>query len=126
MDRPLCECGNLCKKGNLRFAGSQSYYRTCSPCVKKKNKQGTPGAQGGSARAGMTRFTSPYKKDYCEDCGFIAEHRCQLDVDHIDGDRANNSPDNYKTLCANCHRLKTHKNKDWQNTYHIAETVDIQ
>jgi 5-methylcytosine-specific restriction endonuclease McrA len=31
-----------------------------------------------------------------------------LDVDHIDGDRFNNDPANLQTLCANCHRLKTH------------------
>jgi len=46
------------------------------------------------------------RKNYCENCGFIAIHRAQLDVDHIDGNRENNSPENLRTLCANCHRLK--------------------
>ena len=44
----------------------------------------------------------------CSKCGFEAEHRCQLDLDHIDGDKKNNDPSNIQVLCANCHRLKTH------------------
>jgi len=57
----------------------------------------------------------PYKihrKESCEKCGFIPIHISQLDVDHIDGDRWNNNPSNLQTLCANCHRLKTHLNGD--------------
>jgi 5-methylcytosine-specific restriction endonuclease McrA len=45
-------------------------------------------------------------------CGFIPVDRIQLDVDHKDGNRANNDPSNVWTLCANCHRLKTKRNKD--------------
>ncbi len=62
-----------------------------------------------------------FKKGICEDCGFVAKHKCQLDVDHIDGDRDNNSLINLKTLCANCHRLKTLLNKDcWAKQYRKA------
>lgn len=53
-----------------------------------------------------------YKKEKCEHCGFDPEHSSQLDVDHIDGDRYNNNPSNLQTLCANCHRLKTHLSDD--------------
>jgi len=61
------------------------------------------------------KLISPYaihKKDYCQQCGFNPVHPSQLDVDHIDGDRWNNDPSNLQTLCANCHRLKTHLNGD--------------
>jgi len=54
-----------------------------------------------------------YRKNYCENCKFVALHKCQLDVDHIDGNHKNNDPSNLQTLCANCHRLKTYLNKDW-------------
>ena len=53
-----------------------------------------------------------HKKDTCEHCGFVRTHASQLDVDHIDGDRWNNDPANLRTLCANCHRLKTHLHGD--------------
>lgn len=51
-----------------------------------------------------------FKKDYCENssCVAIIEDKCQLDVDHIDGNHKNDDPANLMTLCANCHRLKTH------------------
>jgi ribosomal protein S27AE len=55
------------------------------------------------------------KKTFCEKCGFLAEHECQLDIDHIDGNRKNGSLENLQTLCANCHRLKTLLNKDWED-----------
>lgn len=49
------------------------------------------------------------KKDYCENCGFQAQHRCQLDLDHVNGDRTDHRPENLQTLCANCHRLKSYQ-----------------
>ena len=56
-----------------------------------------------------------HKKDFCQGCLFKPEHSSQLDVDHIDGNRHNNNPDNLQTLCANCHRLKTHINRDYDS-----------
>ena len=48
-----------------------------------------------------------HRKEHCEECGFIPKNMCQLDIDHIDGNHKNNEINNLKTLCANCHRLKT-------------------
>ena len=61
------------------------------------------------------------KEEKCCSCGFIPVHSCQLDVDHIDGNKQNNSIENLQTLCANCHRLKTHQNKD----YHKKEATEV-
>lgn len=53
-----------------------------------------------------------YKGLICEVCGFVPQHSCQLDVDHINGDHSDNREENLQTLCANCHRLKTFMCKD--------------
>lgn len=91
------------------------------PLCKICNK--APAAENGTSKNGFIKYRSvcnycktanrsdylykSYKKDTCDKCGFIAEHRCQLDVDHIDGNKNNNSTENLQTLCSNCHRLKT-------------------
>jgi 5-methylcytosine-specific restriction endonuclease McrA len=64
----------------------------------------------------VTLRKRPYRlfvSDRCSNCGFIPIHICQLDVDHIDGNKKNNNVSNLQTLCANCHRLKTFLSKDW-------------
>jgi len=61
------------------------------------------------AISGGSRLYRPPKKELCERCGFVSEHSCQLDRQHIDGNRQNNSPDNVRTLCANCQRLARRK-----------------
>jgi 5-methylcytosine-specific restriction endonuclease McrA len=56
---------------------------------------------------GKRQLYRQHKKRYCEECDFQSIHSCQLDVDHIDGNHKNDEPSNLRTLCANCHRLKT-------------------
>ena len=89
--RDKCWCGrSVCSKGR-DSAGQQIFSNYCS-----------------HHRATYRK----HKKDICEFCGFVPVHPCQLDVDHIDGNRTNSKSSNLQTLCANCHRLKTHMNKD--------------
>jgi hypothetical protein len=94
----------------------------CSNCgvISVKRRGNLTGSFGWrctvSNRVNKGRPWVAYKKDTCERCGFVPEHRMQLDVDHIDGDRSNNSLENLQTLCANCHRLKTYQNRDSYST----------
>lgn len=102
-----CICGNAQTSAG-RYNGKQIFHRYCSKC--KKNK---------------SLASSYLKKDFCEKCGFVALHKVQLDIDHIDGNHANNDPSNLQTICANCHRYKTftekdHMNEAWQK-YDFAE-----
>lgn len=80
--------------------GNGKYRAVCMGCHVRRYKH----------KQAYTKF----KQATCVRCNFIPEHSCQLDVDHIDGNRDNNNEDNLQTLCANCHRLKTLQNKDWQ------------
>lgn len=76
------------------------------------------GKQKPTCMKSYKRHKTPYKrfkKAICEQCGFVPTHISQLDVDHIDGNRKNNDLSNLKTLCANCHRLKTAIYKEWNN-----------
>jgi hypothetical protein len=43
----------------------------------------------------------------------------QLTIDHIDGNRYNNSPSNQQVLCSNCHNYKTRINGDHLNSYDL-------
>lgn len=94
-DRPDCvHCGLKARYHTKNLDGSVRYWRNiCSKCHKNQ---------------GQTQYKYRLdKKNYCEECGFVAKHSVQLDVDHIDGNHKNNKEENLKTLCANCHRLKT-------------------
>lgn len=97
--RPLCvDCGRLPVQKKGFYKGKQRYTSRCYRCLTERL-----GPQYNSKE----RKYRPFKKDHCEECGFIAKHPAQLDVDHVDGDSTNNNIDNLRTLCANCHRLKT-------------------
>lgn len=86
-----CPCGNMTASMGRDKEGRKRYRSICAQCHRKGRVQ---------------------KGNQCEMCGFIPVDRIQLDVDHKDGNRANNDPSNVWTLCANCHRLKTKRNKD--------------
>lgn len=105
-NRPMCrECGvRVVQFINYSPVDGRPMYKTkCFRCQGYVNGQQTP------YKAALKK-----KKETltCEKCGFKAVDTCQLDVDHIDGDKSNNDPSNHQILCANCHRLKTKLNKD--------------
>lgn len=99
-----------CNTNPATLGPSGRIGRLCIEC-KKSNRAGRIN--------GARDRRLKHKKLYCENCGFVALHSCQLDVDHVDGNRDNDAPSNFRTLCANCHRLKTHLNRD-----HIPKDVE--
>jgi 5-methylcytosine-specific restriction endonuclease McrA len=111
MIRPNCiVCGKPAESGGMRrSSGKKTYKKYCSVCHRHKKQSG--------------EHYFKYKKSVCEFCGFIPVNACQLDVDHKDGDKRNNSPDNLQTLCANCHRLKTFINRDSLEIGNIDEPI---
>jgi hypothetical protein len=107
MTRPICiQCNlNKCKTNGVSKKGLIKYKKYCSTCEKNVYNQTT------GKRSNRKLGYRLYKKDKCENCGFIPIHSCQLDVDHIDGNKHNNDLNNLRTLCANCHRLKSYKER---------------
>lgn len=55
-------------------------------------------------------FSSGLKKKRCEECGWsrtTSEGYLPFELDHINGNRHDNSLENLRVLCPNCHSLKT-------------------
>jgi len=104
---------------NYKNCNKEFKYRSnkkfCSRNCKQKNSQSKdPKIKKRSELFFSLNYSyREHKKNHCENCGFVALNKCQLDVDHIDGNHNNNKLENLRTLCANCHRLKTNTNKDW-------------
>jgi hypothetical protein len=104
--RPMCPCGAPVRTKGRGESGIKLWDRQCWKCKERGYRM--------------------HKKDYCETCGFKAIHSVQLDVDHIDGNHANNDVSNLQTLCANCHRLKTQVNKDHMPVRGEAIVIDLR
>lgn len=79
----------------------------------------TPGSWRDGKRAGRSRFYDtrawrdrirPAKlrrNPLCEDCLEQQLTEAATEVDHVDGDSANNLPENLRSLCKTCHSKKT-------------------
>jgi hypothetical protein len=99
--RRVCASGNcnkLTRNIGLNRYGEKSYGVLCHSCHKYRMRN---------------------KKMQCEypGCGFVAIHSVQIHIDHKDGNKGNNSPENLWCICANCHALKTQTNNEWINRY---------
>ena len=119
-DRPLCrDCGKNPprSKGYRTYADGETrrvWSNVCNGCHRRRS----PAISAKTRNNRKLRGDRPSKRDkylsfYCKKCGFVPQHKVQLHLDHIDGNRANNHPSNFQTLCANCQALKTYREKDY-------------
>ena len=91
---PRCNCGNSAMLMGLSRKGKKYYRSRCTTCRRRARKA---------------------KKGHCERCLTVPKDRRLLDVDHIDGNPANNEPQNLQTLCKPCHVVKTKENGEYKN-----------
>jgi hypothetical protein len=93
----------------------------------KKNLDGTLKLRNLCAKHHKVRTKlKGIKENYCENvdghlgfgpCNATIVDSCQLHIDHVDGNRYNDSPANLRTYCANCHAVKTKRCGDYKNNY---------
>jgi len=91
--RPICShCSFALAKPNGKSKhGFQKWHRYCIDCAKATYNN---------------RFKHlQHKKTSCDQCSFVPEDLCQLDLVFIDGNKSNKVKKNLLTLCANCARI---------------------
>lgn len=109
--RPFCEhCKtSLAKSNGTSKHGFKKWHKYCVECSK-------------AAYNTLFGFLL-LKKNECEECGFVAQDKCQLDIVYKDNNSKNKDEANLKTVCANCNRL--YKKKLKENRKSILDiTVD--
>ena len=119
------DCLN-CKKETQATNQKANKY-CCIPCQKEyEYKKNIESWLAGNSTGGNKYGTKVWIKRYvvedqqykCNDCG-ITEHMGKpivLELDHIDGDAYNNSRDNLRAICPNCHsQSSTYKNRNRGN-----------
>lgn len=106
----------MCKKCGIKPCESKGKGNDWRPvCWKCRNPTLVANRKYRKNAVAKSKMTGEQLK--CWKCGFLPEHMCQLDLDHIDGNRDNNTHENHQLLCANCHRLKTILNGDHLRAY---------
>ena len=95
--RPICSHCKfaLAKQNGTSKHGFQKWHKYCVDCAKAMYNG---------------RFKHlQHKKVSCEQCNFMPEDKCQLDLVYKDGNKNNKLKKNLLTLCANCARLHNKK-----------------
>lgn len=109
--RPRCKnCKlSLAKQNGKSKHGFQLWHKYCSDCAK--------------ALYNDKHKHLLNKKTICEQCDFIAQDMCQLDLFYKDNDKENKHSTNLLTLCANCSRLHRKRLKSEKKSI-LNVTVD--
>ena len=109
--RNCLNCGISLIKSQAKFCSKE-----CSGFFKRKSLVGkwVNGEESGSSKSGVLKncfrnFLIEQAENKCSECGWDTPNpkigKPILTVDHIDGNWTNNSYENLKVLCYNCHTL---------------------
>ena len=80
------------------------------PNIPKKGEMGFQKRPDGvSVIFESERLRHVKNKDVCEGCGREYSDDAYFELHHVDGNRTNNSPDNYAWLCNSCHKKAHYK-----------------
>ncbi len=94
-------CSNSCQQ--------EYQYMTYVQQWKAGEASGSRGVNAKNISGHVIRYILEKFDNKCSLCGWAEKHpvtgRAPLEIDHIDGNAENNSEDNLRLLCPNCHSL---------------------
>jgi hypothetical protein len=98
--------------------GTKRWRPVCGRC-----HQASYGAKPLDPGVTATKLTHCENEDgrYGYRCTAHIPYPGSLEMDHIDGDRCNNVPENIQTLCKVCHSYKSHLNNDFKKNKKNSE-----
>lgn len=108
-----------CKACGIQIPSSRSFCTECWTSHGEKSKSlikikdWIGGTWSGGTKLGLSNTIRNYLLEInnysCSKCGFNTPHpddnKTILEINHIDGDGTNHSPNNLEVLCPNCHAL---------------------
>lgn len=98
--------GKFCKICNTMLPAKKRDHVFCSPICRTKYNEHETESGNGKTRPRIKNFLIKTRGNKCEICGMGAIWNGKeliLHLDHINGDADNNSINNVRLLCPNCH-----------------------
>lgn len=100
---PIATC--LCCSKEFRWMPSQSLGKYCSNNCQITHRLNEAIASGVYTRSNAKSYFRRNTEYKCLECGIKEWNgkELRLQIDHIDGNNANDKIENYRYLCPNCH-----------------------